>query len=93
MRRVQTKQTLKFHLLALVLALALLWYSLNPAPGTVMHEKQEPDLPDERKQNVEPRSAPAIMPITPGPSGGGAEHLFSFSEGEDNFEWPEFIDG
>ena len=91
MRRVQTKQTLKLHLLALVLALALLWYSLNPALGTVIYKKQEPELPDEKKRNAEPQRTPIAL----GPLGMVTEPLLlgTGEDDEDEFEWPEFIDG
>jgi hypothetical protein len=51
MRREQTKQTLKLRLLALVLALSLVWYSLNPAPRPVTRKKLKEELPDEKKRN------------------------------------------
>ena len=79
MRREQTTQTFKLQLLACVLALALLWYSLNPAPATLSNRKRKEEPPDEKKRHVEPQSRPAV--------------LFVADEDEDDFEWPEYIDG
>jgi len=93
MRRGQTKQTLKLRLLALVLALALVWYSLNPAPRPIIRKKREAEPPDEKKRNVEPRSMPATLPIVFKPTGETIEPLLTPGKDEDDFEWPEFIDG
>jgi hypothetical protein len=91
MSRAQTKQTFKLRLLALVLALALIWYSLNPAPRPIIFKKREAEPPDEKKRNLEPRNVPATLPLAFRRIGEMAEHLPS--SGEDDFEWPEFIDG
>lgn len=93
MRRIQTKQTLKLRLLAIVLAVALVWYSLNPALTPITRRKRDDELPDEKKRNVEPHSMPATLPVIFRPVGGMAEPLILIDEDEDAFEWPEFIDG
>jgi hypothetical protein len=93
MSREQTKQTLKLRLLAFVLALALMWYSLNLAPRAVIHTKREDELPDEKKRNVEPRSMPATLPVAFRPTGEAIAPLPTPDKDEDDFEWPEFIDG
>jgi hypothetical protein len=93
MSRVQTKQTLKLRLLALVLALALVWYSLNPVPTPIIRLKRDDELPDEKKREVEPYSMPATLPLVFTPLGETKEHLPSPDDDEDDFEWPEFIDG
>jgi hypothetical protein len=90
MRRERTKQTLKLRLLALVLALALVRYSLNPAPKPIVRKKQEAEPPDEKKRNVEPRSVPTALPVAFRPA---VEPSPPADDGEDDFEWPEFIDG
>ncbi|HKC63621.1 MAG TPA: hypothetical protein VKB86_08280 [Pyrinomonadaceae bacterium] len=92
MRRVQTKQTLKLWLLALVLALAIVWYSLNPTPRVVIRKKREEELPDEKRQNLEPQVLPTTPPIAFGQLERSIETLLPPDEGEDDFEWPEFID-
>jgi hypothetical protein len=91
MRRVQTKQTFKLRLLTFVLALALVWYSLNPVPGPLLRQDDEP--PDEKKRNLEPHSMPAALPVAFKQLVEKAEPLLPSDEDDDDFEWPEFIDG
>jgi hypothetical protein len=91
MRRELSKQTFKLRLLALVLALALVWYSLDPAPRPVIRKKREAEPPDEKKRRVEPRSMPSTLPVGLKPTGEMAEP-FPLPD-EDEFEWPEFIEG
>jgi hypothetical protein len=93
MSRAQTKQTLKLRLLAFVLALALVWYSLNPVPTPITRRKRDDELPDETKRNLKPQSMPVILPVALRPTGEMAESVPSLDEDEDDFEWPEFIDG
>jgi hypothetical protein len=93
MRRERTKQTLKLRLLALVLALLLVWYGLNPAPRLVVGKKREAEPPEGKKRNVEPRSMPATLPVAFRPTGEAIESLPTPNKDEDDFEWPEFIDG
>jgi hypothetical protein len=92
MRRERAKQTLKLRLLAFVLALALVWYSLNPAPKPITLNKREDELPDEKKRNVESQSMPATLSVAFRQLGERAESFPAPGEGEDDFEWPEFID-
>jgi hypothetical protein len=92
MRSAQTKQTLRLRLLAFVLALALIWYSLNPLPKPLVRRQQEAEPPEEKKRNLEPqRLLPATLSAVFRPTEEVAERL-QFSD-EDDFEWPEFIDG
>jgi hypothetical protein len=93
MRREQTNQTFRLRLLAFVLALALMWYSLNPAPRPVIRNKREDEPPDEKKRKVEPPSVPATLPTAFRPMRQWVEPLPSADKDEDDFEWPEFIDG
>jgi hypothetical protein len=92
MRRA-TKQTLKLRLLAFVLALAIVWYSFNPISTSITRRKRDDELPDEKKRNIEPHRMPAILPLAFRPIRDMAEPLPSPDEDEDDFEWPEFIDG
>jgi hypothetical protein len=93
MRREQTKQTFKLQLLALALALLLLWYSINPAPRLVICNKSEGELPDEKRRELEPK-------LQRGEALLGALETFgamgviaaALDNDEDAFEWPEFID-
>lgn len=93
MIRERNKQTIKLRLLALVLALALVWYGLNPMPRPVIRKKREAEPPDEKKRNVEPRGMPATLPLAFRPTGGAIEPLPTPDKDEDDFEWPEVIDG
>ena len=95
MRRVQTKQTLTLRLLAFVMALALLWYSLNPAPRPMVRKKKEAEPPEEKKRNAESHSMPTIRaPLAFKPSIEDEETLsLPDNDDDDDFEWPEFIDG
>lgn len=93
MRSLQTKQTLKLRLLAFVLALALVWYSLNPAPAPIVRRKQDDEPPEEKKRNVKPQSIPATLPLAFSSVWEMAEPSSAPDEDEDDFDWPEFIDG
>lgn len=93
MRNERTKESFKLHMLALVLALALLWYSINPAPGPVSRIKSEGELPDEKRRELEPQlQRDAAVPQTFEGAEIGTKAPFAFDEDEDDFEWPEFID-
>jgi hypothetical protein len=93
MRRAQTTQTLKLRLLALVLALALVWYSLNPTPRVVIRRKPKAEPSDEKEQNTEPRTMPGTFSIAGKMAEVMATPLPPQSESGDDFEWPEYIDG
>jgi hypothetical protein len=94
MRRVQTKQTFKLRLLAFVLALALVWYSLNPAPCSIDQGRREDEVPDEKRLEAEPRLQGAtISPVLLAMPGAGLGDKPVSNQGEEDFEWPEFIDG
>ncbi len=93
MRIEQTKQNLKLRLLALVLALALIWYSLNPVSRPIIRHKRDDEPPDEKKRNIEPQPMPATLPVAFRPIIKIAEPLQSSRGDGDDFEWPEFIDG
>jgi hypothetical protein len=88
-----SSSSFKLRLLAIVLALALIWYSLNPTQRPAIRKKRDAKLPDEKRQNIEPRSMPTILPIAFRPMERIVELLPSSDEGEDDFDWPEFIDG
>ncbi|MDT5063180.1 MAG: hypothetical protein QOH63_3639 [Acidobacteriota bacterium] len=93
MRKERTKQTIKLRLLALVLALALVWYSLNPVPTPIVRRKRDDELPDEKKRNVEPQSMPATLPVVFRSLGEVEEVLLPHDEDVSDFQWLEFIDG
>jgi hypothetical protein len=93
MNRAQAKQPIKLRLLAVVLALALIWYSLNPVPTPIIHRKRDDVPPDEKKRSVEPQRLPMTLPVAFKSIGEIAEPLPFHDEDEDDFEWPEFING
>ncbi len=93
MPREITRQTFKLQLLAFVLALALVWYSLNPMSGHVTLRKPDDELPDERKRRAKPQvERTADWPAVFGTLGveRAAQPL---EESADDFDWPEYIDG
>lgn len=94
MRRKQTKQTFKLQLLALVLTLALLWYSINPAPSPVKRYMSDDEPPDQKRRELEPQLQRADARSTAFKTfeiAGRGTH--ASNDNEDDFEWPEFIDG
>jgi hypothetical protein len=94
MRNERTKQTLKLRLLALVLVLALVWYSLNPAPKPVTLRKSEDEPADEKQRIAEPQNrVAATLPIVFKLPGEALEALPPSDKGVDDFDWPEYIDG
>jgi hypothetical protein len=89
------EQGLKLRLLALVLALVLFWYSLNPAPYTAARRQSRDNLPDPKKRTPEPQSREAspslqFYRLTRLDT---SEAESSPDEESDDFDWPEFIDG
>jgi hypothetical protein len=93
-RRERTKQTYKLRLLAFVLALALVWYSLNPAPRPIARIKRVDDVPDEKKREAEPQLRGATtLHVMLGTVGAGIADKPRPDQDEDDFDWPEFIDG
>jgi hypothetical protein len=94
MHREQNKQTFQLQLLALVLTLALVWYSLNPAPASILRLKREEELPDEKKRRLEPQTERAAsLSGAPGWLRGNRAAPQSANEDEDDFDWPDVIDG
>lgn len=93
MRREQTKQTFKLQMLALVLVLLLLWYSINPAPSPISRNKSEGDVLDENRRELESRRYRAdLTPLAFQQFEVGEVASSAPIEDEDEFEWPEFID-
>lgn len=91
----RTKQNFKLRLLALILALALLWYSVNPAPHTIIRRKREDEQPDAKKREAKPEIsiAPFSLQLHRPNTREAGVNLPSSDEELDDFDWPEFIDG
>ncbi|HEY0320841.1 MAG TPA: hypothetical protein VGC66_07815 [Pyrinomonadaceae bacterium] len=98
MRKENTKQSFKLHLLALILSLALYWYTINPAPYTALRRPSQPDPPDAKKRDAEPRinhAPPSLRFYSPRPweASDASPSDKESDEETDDFDWPEFIDG
>lgn len=95
MREQRTRRTIKLRLFALVLALALTWYSLNPPLRSVRKSTPEVEPPDEKRREVQPRKSATRFLL--GDYGARWSEALEFApsqaEDPDDFEWPEFIDG
>jgi hypothetical protein len=50
MTKERFRQVIKLRLLALVLALALTWYAMNPTAGLQCHAKHSEEHPDEKRR-------------------------------------------
>lgn len=91
MRERQTREMIKLRLLALVLALVLTWYAMNPAPGPLPSMERDEGQPDEKRQE---KRSPASL----GYDLSGAATVMRQSavnpavEDIDDLEWPEVID-
>lgn len=94
MREEGFRQAIRLRLLALVLALALTWYALSPAPSPVRTEKRETDPHDEGRHEANivfdsnyhtARSevGVSVCPVKP---------ASRTQESADDLEWPEIID-
>lgn len=97
MRRARVKQSFRLRLLALVLALLLLWYSLNPAPGRVERIKRDDEVPDGKKREAEPTLPgraifPGLLTIPGAPGARPWDEAVLNRDDDDDFDWPEFID-
>ncbi|HEY0101250.1 MAG TPA: hypothetical protein VGB76_20165 [Pyrinomonadaceae bacterium] len=87
----QVIQRIRLQLLALVLAFALTWYAMNPAPGPQWHVGRSEEQPDEKRRE-EKSLGPmgyelcgtegVVMKSTVDPAAQDIEDL----------EWPEVID-
>lgn len=94
MREEGFRQAIRLRLLALVLALALTWFALNPAPGSVTKIKRDEAPPDEKRRQARSQTGVNCDPgwtETRAPE--SALDSFSFTGANiDNLEWPEVID-
>lgn len=94
MKKMRTEQTFKLRLLAFVLALALLWYSLNPAPRPITRTKREDEVPDEKKREAELLlPGVTLLPVMLGTHKARLGDKPLPMQDEDDFDWPDLIDG
>jgi hypothetical protein len=88
------RRAIRMRLLAFVLACALTWYALNPAPGSVRPDGRETEPPDENRREAkigmrasyEPEwmESEAKRPSVVNPT--------SCTDEVGELEWPEIID-
>lgn len=87
------RQAVRMQLLALVLALALTWYALNPAPGPMRGDTRETEPPDENRREAKTAGGEKVYTAR---SGTGVRvwsvNPSSHAEEVDQLEWPEVID-
>ena len=90
MKREVNKQRYRLWLLALVLALALAWYTLNPVPSTAQLKRREEDPLDAKQRQAQAPTASAFLIL-------GAQPAFSSVSARETsfdepFDWPEYLD-
>lgn len=87
------RRAFRLRLLALVLALLLTWYALNPAPGTVRTRGRETESPDENRCEAK-NALRASHQLEWAEAGVRGSSLIPSSRAEDadELEWPEIID-
>ena len=94
MREERIREAIKLRLLALVLALALTWYAVNPAPGPVQIIKRDEEQPDEHR--LEARWLSAVNCDAVWTQAHATQSvlapLSTTDEDLDTLEWPEIID-
>jgi hypothetical protein len=94
MREEGFRQAIRLRLLGLVLALALTWYALNPAPSPVRAEKRETDPHDEGRleANIAFQSNYHTARSEAGVNVWSVKPTPRTEESADDLEWPEIIE-
>lgn len=93
MREERFRQAIRLRLLAFVLALALTWYAMNPAPGPVYRGTRDEGQPDENRREVKPTFGANYHPAgMEAGLGGSPVNSQACADGPGELEWPEFID-
>lgn len=94
MREGQTIQTIRLQVLALVLAFALAWYTMNPAPSPVRRVNRDEGPPDEKRRQA--KSPPGLSReyagVKVGAMKSSLDSVSPTDEDMDDLEWPEVID-
>lgn len=95
MGREQTVSGMRLRLLAFVLAMALAWYAMNPAPGPARWVRKTEEPPDEARRNAENVAANSyrldLSRTSIAPPHAPASLVGEGTESAD-LEWPEVID-
>jgi hypothetical protein len=96
MRERQAGEIIKLHMLALVLALVLTWYALNPAPGSLQRLERDDETPEEKRLEKKSRASISLESMSHELSGSVEVMRKSVVnrgiEDIDDLEWPEVID-
>ena len=95
MRTEEIKQVLRLRLLALVLALALTWYAVNPAPSPVRPGgRRDEGRPEGERREATPRVDGGAASGVAGKVRSGARPESTGHEdlSADELDWPECID-
>ena len=79
------------RLLALVLALVLTWYALNPVSVTVLPNGRQTEPPDENRYEAKNAFRATRQPERV-EAGARGSSLSPRTEDADELEWPEIID-
>ena len=90
----QNISVVRLRLLALVLALALTWYAVNPAPGPVRLVKRDEGPPDEQRREAKSRLGMryALMPVESDEMNSAANPCPPDTQRSiDDLEWSEVI--
>lgn len=87
-------QAIRLRLLALVLALALTWYAMNPAPTPVRRVKGNGEPPGEKRREAQPPVI-ASHDLTEAGLTKSSASLFpsDVERNTEELDWPELIDG
>jgi hypothetical protein len=100
MRNEQELSGVRLRLLAVVLALALTWYALNPAPGPIRHVRRGGDEgPDEKRRERKSRAPEAAsagalsLPSALRSSATRPPEADEVDEPDDleELDWPEYL--
>ena len=85
---------MRVRLLALVLALALTWYVMNPAPGSASRVKRGGDQPDWKHREAKSPQSDSHRSASTEVDATGAVAAPTRSEVQeiDDLEWPDVID-
>lgn len=94
MRGRPTTQEIRLRLLALVLALALTWYAMNPAPGPARRAVRDDEPPDEKRREADSSRGVGYRLARAGCDAPRAAPTPARSEVQeiDDLEWPDVID-
>jgi hypothetical protein len=94
MREETFRRAIRLRMLALVLALALTWYAINPAPGSPTPIRRDEGQPDEKRREARSLSGVNFDPVwtRTDASESPSDPFSSAFENLDDLEWPEVID-